>query len=41
LSPVMSTAAQTEFPAAARFSARIISVGEIAGVPDIQGHYRR
>jgi hypothetical protein len=31
----MTTAASTEFPAAARFSARIMSDGEIAGVPDM------
>ena len=35
-SVVMTTAAKTEFPAAARFSARIRSVGEMAGLPDMQ-----
>ena len=33
--PVMTTAASTEFPATVRFSARIMSEGEIAGVPDM------
>src|SRR5580765_8486541 len=33
--PVITTAASTEFPAAARFSARIKSEGEMAGVPDM------
>ena len=32
----MTMAASTEFPAAERFSARINSEGEIAGVPDMQ-----
>ena len=36
LSPVMTTAARTEFPAAERFSARIKSEGEMAGLPDMQ-----
>ena len=34
-SAVITTAAMTEFPAAVRFSARIRSDGEIAGVPGI------
>ena len=33
---VITTAATTEFPAAARFSARIKSEGEMAGLPDMQ-----
>jgi hypothetical protein len=33
---VITTAAKTEFPAAARFSARIESEGEMAGLPDMQ-----
>lgn len=32
----MTIAARTEFPAAARFSVRIKSDGEIAGLPDMQ-----
>jgi hypothetical protein len=32
---VITTAANTEFPAAARFSARISSGGEMADVPDM------
>ncbi len=36
LRPVMTTAARTEFPAAARFSERIKSEGEMAGLPDMQ-----
>ncbi|MFZ0861684.1 MAG: hypothetical protein WAN18_13440, partial [Candidatus Sulfotelmatobacter sp.] len=36
LSPVMTTAARTELPAAARFSARINSDEGIAGFPDMQ-----
>src|SRR5215469_9216725 len=35
--PVMTIAARTEFPAAARFSARINSDEEMAGIPDTQG----
>ena len=34
-SPVMTTAAQTELPATARFSVRICSEGVIAGVTDM------
>jgi hypothetical protein len=37
----MKIAARTELPAAERFSARIKSEGEMAGVPDTTGHYRR
>jgi hypothetical protein len=36
LSPVMTTAARTELPAAARFSARINSDEGMAGFPDMQ-----
>ncbi len=36
LRPVMTTAARTEFPAAARFSERIKSDEEMAGLPDMQ-----
>jgi hypothetical protein len=36
LRPVITTAASTEFPAAARFSVRIKSCEEMAGVPDMQ-----
>src|SRR4029077_9122928 len=36
LSPVMTTAAKTELPAAARFSARINSDEGMAGLPDMQ-----
>src|SRR5580704_11230824 len=36
LSNVMTTAARTEFPATARFSARIDSDEETAGLPDMQ-----
>src|ERR1700758_3208552 len=35
LSPVITRAAKTELPATARFSARIKSDGDIAGVPDM------
>src|ERR1700690_3156285 len=35
LSPVIKTAARTEFPAAERFSARISSDEERAGLPDM------
>ncbi len=35
LRPVITRAARTEFPATARFSARIKSDGDIAGVPDM------
>src|SRR5579864_5021983 len=35
LRPVITRAARTEFPATARFSARIKSDGDNAGVPDI------
>jgi hypothetical protein len=36
LSPVMTTAARTELPAAARFSARINSDEGMAGFPDMK-----